>query len=148
MLRVRGAGVPVFAPWGASIPGLTFEAVSSGETMTVAGFEVHAVGGRHAAVLEDQETCPNLGYVVDGSLYHPGDALHVPESQIETLLVPLQASWLKTSEAVGFIRRVRPSRAFGIHDGQINERALASINGWISEHGGTDYVWLAPGTEV
>ena len=148
VLRLLGAGLPVFAPDGALIPGLVTEPVRPGEAFAVAGFQVQAVGGRHAAVLDDQQTCANLGYVVDGLLYHPGDALHVPTTPVETLLVPLQASWLKTSEAVAFVREVRPGRAFGIHDGQINERALSSINGWISEHGNTDYAWLAPGSEV
>jgi L-ascorbate metabolism protein UlaG (beta-lactamase superfamily) len=148
VLRLRGSGVPVFAPEGASIPGLVTEPVSSGSSFTAAGFLVRAVGGSHAAVLEGQETCANLGYVVDGSVYHPGDALHVPEVPVETLLVPLQASWLKTCEAVSFVRAVRPERAFGIHDAQINERALGSLNGWIGEHGGTSYSWLVPGTEA
>jgi L-ascorbate metabolism protein UlaG (beta-lactamase superfamily) len=147
-MRLRGAGVPVFAPATTSIPGLAFAAVQAGETLTVAGFQVQAVGGRHTPVLDEQESCANLGYVVDGSVYHPGDALHAPESRVETLLVPLQASWLKTSETVTFVREVRPARAFGIHDGQINERALASINGSIGEHGGTGYEWLPPGTEA
>ncbi len=119
-----------------------------GETLIAAGIHVHAVGGRHAAVLKGQETCVNLGYVVDATVYHPGDALHVPDSPVETLLVPLQASWLKTSEAVAFVREVAPARAFDIHDGQINERALVGINGWIGEHGRTDYQWLPPGTDA
>ena len=148
VLRLLGAGLPVFGPAGANIAGLPTVPVSPGEELEVAGFHVHTVGGRHAAVLEDQETCANLGYVVDGLLYHPGDALHVPATPIETLLVPLQASWLKTSEAVAFVRQIAPSRAFGIHDGQINERALSSINGWISEHSRTGYEWLAPGSVV
>ncbi len=124
VLRLRGAGVPVLAPEGASIPGLVTQAVRAGSTFDVAGFRVSAVGGRHAAVLDGQQTCVNLGYVVDGALYHPGDALHVPDGPVETLLVPLQASWLKTAEAVAFVRAVAPDRAVGIHDGQV-ERAGA-----------------------
>ena len=147
-LRLTGAGVPVFAPEGAELPGLSFTAVRPGDDLVVAGFSVQAVGGRHAAVLDGVETCANLGYVVDGSTYHPGDALHVPAVPVQTLLVPLQASWLKTSEAVAFVRDVQPERAFGIHDGQVNERALDSINGWLAEHGGTGYTWLAPGTDA
>ena len=37
-LRLRGLGVPVFAPQGARIPGLTPEVVRSGDTVWVAGF--------------------------------------------------------------------------------------------------------------
>ena len=130
VLRLLGSGLPVFAPQEANIPGLTTVPVRPDEELEAAGFRVQAVGGRHAAVLEDQETCANLGYLIDALLYHPGDALHIPAAPVETLLVPLQASWLKTSEAIAFVRQIAPSRAHGIHDGQINERALGSINGW------------------
>lgn len=146
VLRLRGLGIPVTAPTAADLPGLHTTGVRAGDTFTAAGFRITAVGGRHAPVLEGQNTCANLGYVVEDSLYHPGDALHVPDAPIETLLVPLQASWLKTSEAVAFVRSVQPERAFGIHDAQINERALASLNHWLGEHGATDYRWLAPGS--
>ena len=107
-----------------------------------------AVGGLHAPVLPGQHQCANLGYIVEDSVYHPGDALHVPDVAVETLLVPLQASWLKTSEAVAFVREVSSDRAVGIHDGQVNERGLASLNDWLAEHGGTDYRWVAPGSTI
>ena len=107
-----------------------------------------AVGGRHAAIVRGQEVCANVGYVIaaDGeTVYHPGDALAVPDVTVTTLLVPMQASWLKTEEAIGFLRAVRPDRAVGIHDGQVNDRARDSINHWLSTEGGADYHWLAPG---
>ncbi len=31
---------------------------------------------------------------------------------------------------------------------QVNERGLASINGWLSEESQTDYRWLSPGTTM
>jgi hypothetical protein len=78
-------------------------------------------------------------------VYHPGDALTRPNVPIETLLVPMQASWLKTAAAIDFMLAVAPERAFGIHDGQINHHGRDSINGWYTREGGTDYRWLAPG---
>ena len=150
-LRLTGLGVPVHLPAGAQVRhGERLDAVpvQAGEEFEAAGFRVRAVGGRHATVLPDQQGCANLGYVVGGLVYHPGDALHVPDVPVDTLLVPLQAAWLKTAEAIGFVRAVRPRLAVGIHDGQVNERGLASLNGWLTEECGTDYRWLAPGTSV
>jgi L-ascorbate metabolism protein UlaG (beta-lactamase superfamily) len=146
VLRLAGLGVPVYAPASSRLAGITPIGVQPGETFDAAGVAVRAVGGRHAAVYDGRPDCVNLGYVIGGNvLYHPGDALHVPELPVETLLVPLQASWLKTAEAIDFMRAVSPARAFGIHDGQVNERALGSINGWLEETGGQRYRWLAPG---
>lgn len=144
VLRLLGAGLPVFAPAGAGLDGLPYTPVSAGEEFSAAGFRVRAHGGRHALIYGGQPDCPNLGYLVDGALYHPGDSVHVPDEPVETLLVPLQGSWLKTVEAIDFVRAVRPRRAYGIHDAQLNERGLSTTNAWLAratEHG---YRWLAP----
>ena len=116
-----------------------------GKPFTAAGFAVTPVGARHAQVFEDEPDCANQGYIIEDRLYHPGDALFVPDQAVETLLVPLQASWLKTAEAISFLRAVGPKRAFGIHDAQINSRGLRGANGWLTEQGGHGYQYLTPG---
>lgn len=143
--RLLGMDVPVHAPADARISGVEFIGILPDQELTIAGFRVRAVGGRHAVVFEGEPDCANLGYIVDDSLYHPGDALHVPDQPIETLLVPTQASWLKTDEAIRFVRAIRPQRALGIHEGQLNQRGLSSITGWLAQESGVDYRWLQPG---
>ena len=147
-LRLLGLGAPVYAPTGADLGDLPYTPVEPGLTYEVAGARVEAFGGSHARVHPDQEVCANVGYLVDGVVYHPGDALHVPSREIDLLLVPLQAAWLKTDEAITFVRTVQPQRATGIHDGQVNQRGLASLNGWLEEESGTDYRWVPPGEIV
>lgn len=145
--RLAGLGVPVYAPEGADIPGLSVIPVACGDRFTAAGFQVQAVGGRHAVIYDGQPDCANLGYMMDDAVYHPGDALHVPDRPIDILLVPLQASWLKLDEAIDFVKAVRPRHAHGIHDAQLNERGLASVNGWLAEQV-AGYRFLAPGTHL
>ena len=150
--RLAGLKVPVYAPAGATIGnwpvGLPLTRVEVGERFTAAGFTVEAVGGRHAEIYGGQPDCVNLGYLVDGRVYHPGDALHVPDRPVETLLVPVQGSWLKMVEAIDFVRAVDPERALPIHDGQLNERGLASVNSWLGEETGGCYRYLAPEESV
>lgn len=148
VLRLAGLGVPVHAPAEADIPRLAVAGVAPGSEFTAAGFRVHAVGGRHAAVHGGQPDCANLGYVIDDAVYHPGDALHLPEQPIETLMVPVQGSWLKTAEAIDFVRAVAPRQAFGIHDGQVNERGLGSVHGWLAERTDHGYRHLRPGESL
>jgi L-ascorbate metabolism protein UlaG (beta-lactamase superfamily)/catechol 2,3-dioxygenase-like lactoylglutathione lyase family enzyme len=151
LARIRSSGLPVWAPRGADLGDLAYIAVDSGQSLTIEGFEVSAVGDRHAAIVPGQEVCANLGYVVaaDGeTVYHPGDALAVPDVPVTTLLVPMQGNWLKTVEAIDFLRTVRPERAIGIHDGMVNDRARAGMNHWLATEGDTDYRWLAPGTTL
>lgn len=148
VLRLAGLGVPVYAPVGAEIPRLDVIRVASGEEFVAAGLGVRAVGDRHALIYAGKPDCPNLGYLVDGAdglLYHPGDALHVPDVPVQTLLVPVQAPWLKTAEMIDFVRAVAPARAFAIHDGLVNDRGLASLNAWLTGQTDHGYRYLAPG---
>ncbi|WP_327634578.1 MBL fold metallo-hydrolase [Kribbella sp. NBC_00482] len=148
VLRLIGLGVPVYAPLDANIAPLEITGVSSGEEFTAAGFRVRAVGGRHAFIYDGQPDCANLGYLIDEAVYHPGDSLHVPEQPIETLLVPAQGSWMKTAEAIDFVKAITPQRAFPIHDAQINARGLSSVNGWLAEETDSGYRYLAPGESI
>lgn len=148
VLRLAGLGVPVFAPREARLPDLAplpVTRVAAGESFTAAGFAVTAVGGRHATIHGGQPDCANLGYLVEGAVYHPGDSLHPPGQPVDTLLVPAQASWLKLTEAIDFAGAVDPRRVFPIHDAQLNDRGLASVNGWFAETLGDRYRYLAPG---
>ncbi|MFC3502556.1 MBL fold metallo-hydrolase [Micromonospora krabiensis] len=146
VLRLAGLGVPVYAPEGARLPDLAplpVTPVRAGQRFTAAGFPVTAVGGRHATIHDGQPDCVNLGYLVDG-LYHPGDALHVPDEPVRTLLLPGQGSWMRLGEAIDFARSVGAERAHTIHDGQVNDRGLASVTGWFAETV-EGYRHLAPG---
>jgi L-ascorbate metabolism protein UlaG (beta-lactamase superfamily) len=152
-LRLAGIGVPVFVPEGADLPELArvrpldIVRVSPGDEFEAAGFRVRAVGGQHAVVYGDRSSCVNLGYVVE-SVYHPGDSLHVPDVGVETLFVPLQASWLKTAEAIDFVRAVDPRRTVPIHEGQVNERGLDILNHHLAANTTNGYRYLAPREEL
>ncbi|MFF0141820.1 MBL fold metallo-hydrolase [Streptomyces sp. NPDC005227] len=147
VLRLAGLGVPVYAPADANIAGLETVGVTAGADLTVADFRVRTVGGRHAFVYGGRPDCANLGYILDEGIYHPGDSLHVPDRPVETLLVPAQGSWVKTAEVIDFVKAINPQRSFAIHDAQVNERGLSSVNGWLAEE--TDgYRYLSPGESL
>jgi L-ascorbate metabolism protein UlaG (beta-lactamase superfamily) len=146
--RLAALGVPVFAPAGADIADLPFIPVASGDSFVAAGFTVLAVGERHAFIYDGEPDCANLGYLVDGSVYHPGDSLHVPLEPVDTLLVPAQGSWLKMVEAIDFMTTIAARRVIPIHDGQLNAYGLESVDGWLGEYGGSGYRYLAPGESL
>ncbi|MET7386098.1 MBL fold metallo-hydrolase [Streptomyces sp. NPDC005529] len=148
VLRLAGLGVPVYAPADANIAGLEVVGVTAGADFTVADFRVRAVGGRHAFVHGGRPDCANLGYILDEGIYHPGDSLHVPDRAVETLLVPAQASWVKTTEVLDFVNAIDPQRSFAIHDAQINERGLSSVNAWLAEETDNGYRYLRPGESL
>jgi len=113
--------------------GLTAKQVEPGDKVIVAGATVTAVGGRPATIHPDFAMPTNAGYVVDdGAFYHPGDALFVPEQDIDVLGLPMGAPWLKTAEVIDFLRAVRPRRALPIHEALLTDAGRQVTKSWIT----------------
>jgi hypothetical protein len=97
----------------------------------------------------DLPAVPNLGFLIDGSIYYPGDSFDVPaDATVETLFVPVTAPWLKASESIDFVRAVKPRRAYAAHDGLGNDAAFGLLDRLINGLGGAEYSRLNPGTTV
>lgn len=97
------------------VAGLPHQVVGPGETVEIAGTSVEVVGGDHAEIHPDIPLIPNNGYLIDGTVLHPGDAFVPPGREITALLLPTGAPWLKASEAVDYLRSVAPAVAVPIH---------------------------------
>ncbi|MGJ3561611.1 MBL fold metallo-hydrolase [Streptomyces sp. INA 01156] len=66
--------------------------VGHGDAFTAAGFEIQVHGELHAVIHPDLPRVTNVGYLVDGgALFHPGDALTVPDHPVRTLMLPVMA---------------------------------------------------------
>lgn len=124
--------------------------VVPGETFQAAGFEIRTVGGQHAVIHPDIPRIANLGYLIDGAVLHPGDSVHdVPEGvSVQTLLLPVNAPWLKVSEAIDFARAIRPERAYALHDHLLSAAGAQVYGGVLTALAGCDYQRLEPGTTV
>ncbi len=125
--------------------------VTHGDTFSAAGFDVHVYGAEHAVLHREIPVIANVGFAVGGEVFHPGDALTVPEEPAATLLLPVNAPWLKVSEMVDYAREVGPLRAYAIHDGLLNARGLGLTEHWLkvaAEPVGGTFARLEPGTTV
>src|SRR5438874_8775210 len=90
--------------------GSRVHAVGHGDTFTAAGLDVHVYGSEHALLHQDVPLVANTGFLVGGEVFHPGDALTVPEEPVPTLLLPGNAPWLKAGEMIDYGRAVAPRR--------------------------------------
>jgi L-ascorbate metabolism protein UlaG (beta-lactamase superfamily) len=129
----------------AAFPGRV-HTVGGGDTFTAAGFDVQVHGELHAVIHPDIPRITNVGYLVDGSLFHPGDALTVPGTPVDTLLLPVHAPWNKSAEIIDYLREVRPRRAVDIHDALLSDLARPVYDGQIENlGGGAEHLRLASG---
>ncbi|MET9105657.1 MBL fold metallo-hydrolase [Streptomyces zhihengii] len=119
--------------------------VGDGDTFDAAGFAVEVHGELHAVIHPDIPRITNVGYLVDGSVFHPGDALTVPGRPVDTLMLPVHAPWNKISEVIDYVREVAPRRAIDIHDALLTDLARPVYDRQIGELGGAEHGRLAPG---
>lgn len=96
--------------------GITATAVAGGARHDIGGLSVEVIGDQHALIHADVPLVPNVGYLIGGRLFHPGDALTVPEQPVQILALPTAAPWMKTAEGVDYLRAVAPRVAVPIHD--------------------------------
>jgi L-ascorbate metabolism protein UlaG (beta-lactamase superfamily) len=126
--------------------------VDEGDTFTAAGFDVQVHGRLHASVHPDVPQITNVGYLVDGAIFHPGDALTVPDAQVETLLLPLHAPWSKMSEVIDYVREVGPRSALDVHDALLTPVAGDFYAGLLGPGGPgigpAQHVRLLPGQSI
>ncbi|NUP68183.1 MAG: MBL fold metallo-hydrolase [Nonomuraea sp.] len=123
--------------------------VGDGDAFTAAGFDVKVHGTWHALIHPDIPRVGNVGFLIDDALFHPGDALTVPDAAVDTLLLPVHGPWSTTGQLIDYIRAVAPRQSCAIHDGALNEVGAAMIGGLLGGNGtGGRYHRLAAGTSI
>ena len=159
-VRLRAAldAAPALEVWtnrsvAAALEGLgdRVHVVGAGDAVEVAGFDVHVHGELHAQIHPEIPRIPNVGFLVGGQVFHPGDALTVPDEPVSTLLLPLHAPWSKVGELIDYVRAVDADQAYAVHDGLLNDAGLGVVGGLLGERGPgtpTPFSRLAPGDAV
>jgi len=151
--RVRDAfpEAVLYGPEGvaAAAAGFDIVTVAPGDAVTVEPFELRFFGGRHNVIHESIPVIDNVGVLVNGEFYYPGDSYAVPEGvDVKLLAAPIGAPWLKIGEAMDFVLAVGPERAFGTHDMTLSRIGLEMHRqrlAWATAQGGGEFLALEPG---
>ncbi len=101
--------------------------VGHGDAITVAGLPVEVHGELHAVIHPDIPRVGNVGYLVDGRIFHPGDAFTVPDRTVDVLMLPVHAPWSKISEVIDYVREVNPELTYAIHETLLSPTGLALV---------------------
>jgi L-ascorbate metabolism protein UlaG (beta-lactamase superfamily) len=106
--------------------------VTDGDEIRAGGFDIVVFGQWHAVIHRDIPAVANVGFLIDGEVYHPGDAYHVPPVTVSTLLLPVSGPWTKLGEAVDYVRAISPERLIQIHEVLLSEIGQQSTRGFLS----------------
>ncbi|MEJ7635514.1 MBL fold metallo-hydrolase [Aeromicrobium sp.] len=91
--------------------------VSDEDALEVAGVRIELTGQTHASIHPDLPSVSNTGFILDGEVWHPGDAFDAEPRKVDVLLLPVGGPWMKIAEAVDFARAVAPRVIVPIHQG-------------------------------
>jgi L-ascorbate metabolism protein UlaG (beta-lactamase superfamily) len=118
--------------------------VTVGDEFEAGGFTVRTFGGQHALIHPAIPVVANVAYLIDGSVYHPGDSFIVPSAQVSTLLLPTNAPWSKTAEVIDFAVAVRAPRVHQIHDSLVKDVYAGMVEGHLNRIAGPLGVTFQP----
>ncbi|MFJ5231763.1 MBL fold metallo-hydrolase [Kitasatospora sp. NPDC088391] len=123
--------------------------VGDGDAFDLEGLPVTVHGEWHAEIHRDIPRIPNIGFLLGGRVFHPGDALTAPPDTVDTLLLPLGAPWLRAGDLVDYLRDARPRQAVAIHEATLSEAGQAVHGRLLGPQGpgtgGVEYRTLAAG---
>jgi L-ascorbate metabolism protein UlaG (beta-lactamase superfamily) len=125
--------------------------VGNGDAFSVGGIGVTVHGEWHEVVHPDIPRAKNVGFLLGGAVFHPGDAFTLPGVPVAALLLPVHAPWSRIAGVIDYARAVAPGAAYAAHDSFLSEAGLAITDRLLSEGGpgiGTAYARLRPGQTV
>jgi len=97
--------------------GIKSEVIGCGETRTVHGVTIRAVACDHGHIADHFPKVENVGFLIGGRLFHPGDCVTPSEEvHVEILAVPVVAPWMAVREGLAFVQKIKPKYAIPIHD--------------------------------
>ena len=141
----------VFTPADTTRYLLNAEPVKAGDAKEIGNFTLKFFGTNHAAIIEEQIPCMNVGVMIDDIVANPGDSFDQPPVTPKVLFAPLSAPWCKVSDTVKYIKDVKPEIVIPFHDAVLSDLGKTFNNNWLKstcESAGVKFTPLTPGQSI
>ncbi|MDE2038228.1 MAG: MBL fold metallo-hydrolase [Patescibacteria group bacterium] len=127
--------------------GIEHRIMLDGNAIEAKGVKIEAHGSLHAVLHSSIPQSSNVGFLIDGKLFMPGDAYTDPKKPVDALALPTAGPWMKMSEAIDYGLQLKPRIAFPVHDAM----GSAFQNGFIGRilsQNGVEFVNLENGASL
>ena len=136
--------IEIFAAEGIAeqLPDIEIAGAIPGEEVNIAPFTFKFFGGKHAEIWNGKPDIDNIGVLINGRVYYPGDSFDAPDVKPEVLLLPTTGPWLKVGESIDFINKVKPTKlVIPTHNALQSELGESVTEQWLrdvpTKHGAT-----------
>ena len=96
------------------------EILEDGQSIDVDGVRLEAFDGKHEEIYGEFGDVQNTGFFISDKLFYPGDSFHDPKREVDVLALPVAGPWCRVADAVAYALRVKPKKAFPVHDGMLS----------------------------
>lgn len=94
---------------------VAFTSVENGE-FEIAGVPVSVTTSAHELIYPGIPLPANVAYTIGGRILAPGDSLAPPAGDVDVVLAPTGAPWMKLADAIDYLKTVQPKTAVPVHD--------------------------------
>lgn len=101
--------------------GVSYQVLEGQAIDTFAGVSLRAWDGVHEEIYQAVGQVQATGYLIDETIFLPGDSWAVPDFAVPTLALPVAGPWCRIADAITFALAVKPQTVFPVHDGLLNE---------------------------
>lgn len=113
---LRAKGVPMYANASAAkLIGEGCRVVNDGDDLNVAGFAIHAYDLPHCLLPNGGPGPQNTGYLIDGTLFHPGDGYKLEGLHVDNVALPITGPDISMLDAMNFADQLQARVVIPIH---------------------------------
>jgi L-ascorbate metabolism protein UlaG (beta-lactamase superfamily) len=130
---------------------IPFTLVEKSALENIGGVDFHAFDGKHEEIFGELGQVQNTGYFIDGKLFYPGDSFCDPQMPIDILALPVAGPWCKIPDAIRYALKLKPKKAFPVHDGMLDKARIGSSHGVpkkILSENGIEFIVIEEGQTV
>ena len=98
---------------------IPYTVLEGGQSTSENGILIEGFGRKHAIIYPTLPEIDNTGYFIANRFFYPGDALTNPNKRVEILAFPVTAVWIKMSEAIDYVKELKPKICFPVHEGNL-----------------------------
>ena len=149
-IRQRNPRAPIFgsAQVAEEAASLAPKTVRAGERASAGPFRLEFVGSTHAEILSALPRIENVGVLVNGVVFYPGDSFSAPPARVDVLVVPVAAPWLRIADLEEYVGLIKPRRIVPVHTGVLSENGrllTGRLVAQIAANAGAELLELEPG---
>ena len=116
---LRGLGIPIYGNSDVarllSSESVEINVIESNKEFQAAGFTIKPIDLPHCKMIDGSDGPPNTGYVINDTLFHPGDGIEIAGLAVETAAIPIAGPTINYDRAWKLAGSLQAKRVIPMH---------------------------------